>query len=438
MRQWTAACLAAVMLLFSSAALAAFHLYTIRQVYSNADGTIQFVVVGTSFNGENVWSLGATLSSTDSGGTRSISFTKDLPSASTAGTRVLIATQGFADLGIVTPDFIIPDHFIATGSGSVTYVNSTLSYPGGLPTDGVSALNIAGMQVPNVATNFAGESASVHPAAAALNFQGIWWAAPAASESGWGINFAHQADTIFASWFTYDLQGKGWWLVMTALKTGPNTYQGQLFETTGPAFNAAPFNPAGVHPVAVGTGTLTFSDANNGTFNYTVQRASMPMPVTQIKTITRQVFGPLPTCTYGGQPNLALATNYQDLWWAAPPGSESGWGINLNHEGDTIFATWFTYDIAGAPLWLVATALKIAPGVYLGDLFRTTGPPFNAAPFDPAAVVSTKVGTAKFTFADGNNATFDYSVMIAPLPGPVSQSKAITRQLFSALGTTCQ
>src|SRR5438552_4292211 len=269
MRQWTAACLAATMLLFSSAALAAFHLYTIQQVYSNADGTIQFVVVGTSFNGENVWSLGGRLSSTDSGGTRSIRFTQDLPSASTAGTRVLIATQGFADLGIVTPDFIIPNHFIATGSGSVTYVNSTLSYPGGLPTDGISALNIAGMQVPNVATNFAGESASVQPAAAALNFQGIWWAAPAASESGWGINFAHQADTIFASWFTYDLQGKGWWLVMTAPKTGTGVYQGDLLATHGPRFDA--FDTTQFKFDKVGTGTLTFTDVNNGSFRYIIR-----------------------------------------------------------------------------------------------------------------------------------------------------------------------
>src|SRR5438552_1018280 len=290
MRQWTAACLAATMLLFSSAALAAFHLYTIQQVYSNADGTIQFVVVGTSFNGENVWSLGGRLSSTDSGGTRSISFTHDLPSASTAGTRVLIATQGFADLGIVTPDFIIPNHFIATGSGSVTYVNSTLSYPGGLPTDGVSALNIAGMQVPNVATNFAGESASVQPAAAALNFQGIWWLP---TESGWGINLAHQADTIFASWFTYDTTGKAWWLVASAMKSAPGVYSGDLLRTHGPRFDA--YDTTQFKFDKVGTAKFTFADGNTASFEYTVQVAGMAAPVTQMKTITRQLFSALGT-----------------------------------------------------------------------------------------------------------------------------------------------
>jgi hypothetical protein len=48
--------------------------------------------------------------------------------------------------------------------------------------------------------------------------------------------------------------------------------------------------------------------------------------IAQTKILTREVFGVLPACTFGTQPNLALATNYQDLWWASPPGSESGWG----------------------------------------------------------------------------------------------------------------
>ena len=436
MKQWLARCLATTtLLIFSAVAFGAFHLFTIEQVYSNADGTVQFVVLTTSSNGEHMWSTGAFLSSTDTGGaTRNVSFTTDLSSSNTAGRRVLIATQGFADLGILAPDYIIPNHFISTGPGSVTYASSTVNYTA-LPGDGINALYVGGTIAPNLATNFAGLSASVQPAATGLNFQGIWWAAPANSESGWGINFAHQGDTICASWFTYDLTGRGWWLVMTADKIGLNTYQGQLYETTGPAFDAVPFLPANVTATPIGTGTLTFADANNGIFSYTVMKGGGVM---QTKPITRQVFAPLPTCTFGTQPNLALATNYQDLWWKSPAASESGWGINLNHEGDTIFATWFTYDHAGLPLWLVVTADKTATGVYTGDLYRTTGPPFNAMPFNPALVVPTKVGTATFTFTDGNNATFTYTVQLADMMGPVTQMKAITREIFDPPGTTCQ
>jgi predicted esterase len=258
------------------------------------------------------------------------------------------------------------------------------------------------------------------------NYQGLWWASPAASESGWGINFAHQGDTIFASWFTYDLTGKGWWLVMTAPKTASNTYSGTLYSTMGPAFNAVPFNPAQATATAVGTGTLTFTDSNSGTFAYIVNGIS------QIKTITHEVFGPLPMCGFGVHPNLASALNYQDLWWASPPGSESGWGINLTQQGNRIFATWFTYDLDHTPMWLVVTAPETGIGTYSGTLYRTNGPPFNAVPFNPASVVATAVGAATFTFSDGNNASFAYTV------NGISQTKNITREVFANPGTVCQ
>ena len=83
---------------------------------------------------------------------------------------------------------------------------------------------------------------------AVSNFEGLWWNSPAGSESGWGINFAHQGDIIFATWFTYDLTGKAWWLSMTASKTANNTYAGTLYQTHGPAFNAMPFSPAALTP----------------------------------------------------------------------------------------------------------------------------------------------------------------------------------------------
>ena len=154
----------------------------------------------------------------------------------------------------------------------------------------------------------------------------------------------------------------------------------------------------------MGSGTLTFSDATHGTFDYTVNG------IAQTKSITPLVFGTLPTCTWGALADLALATNYQDTWWAAPAESESGWGINFAHQGDTMFATWFTYDFSGAPMSMSATLTKAGAGVYTGTLIRTSGPPFYAVPFNPNAVTRTVVGTATVTFANGNAATFSYQV----------------------------
>jgi serine protease len=272
-------------------------------------------------------------------------------------------------------------------------------------------------------------------AAAPPNYEGLWWNSPGGSESGWGINLAHQGDTIFASWFTFDLTGKAWWLVMTAGRTAPSTYTGTLFQGTGPAFDSIPFpplgSPRGAVGAAVGAGTLSFSDTGNGTFAYTVNG------IAQTKAITRQTFGPLPACTFAAQTNLALTSNYQDLWWAAPAGSEAGWGINLTHEGDTIFATWYTYDHDRTPMWLVTTASRTGGSTsYAGELYRlTAGPSFNAMPFppigSPGGASGSIVGTAAFSFADGNNGTFTYTV------NGKTQAKSITREVLISPGTVC-
>ena len=259
----------------------------------------------------------------------------------------------------------------------------------------------------------------------AVQAEGLWWNAPANSEPGWGLNLAQQGDVIFATWFTYDANGKAWWLSMTAQRTVNNLYTGTLYQTHGPAFNAVPFDPARVSATAVGTATLAFSDVNNGSFSYTVNGISAS------KSITRQVFGRLPTCTFGKLIDLSLAASFQDLWWNAPAGSEAGWGLNITQQGDVIFATWFTYDLDGSPLWLSFTAPSTGPRTYSGTLYRNTGPRFDGA-FSASPVTATAVGTAKLTFTDGNTAMFAYTV------NDTTQVKNITRQVFRAPGTVCE
>ena len=82
-------------------------------------------------------------------------------------------------------------------------------------------------------------------------------------------------------------------------------------------------------------------------------------------------------------------------------------------------------------MWLVVTAPKTAPGTYTGTLYRTTGPAFNAVPFNSASVIPTAVGMATISFTDGNTGTFAYTV------NGVSQIKAVTREIFSGSGTVC-
>jgi hypothetical protein len=442
MKHWIVASVGTLCLLLAGAALATYHTWRVEQIYSNADGTVQFIVLYESEgnDGENLLK-GRALRVTQGGVTKSFVFPTNLPGGScgyygcesspTAYKKLLIATPGFAALGIVSPDYTLPSSFLPV-DGVITYADTSLVYSyTSLPTDGTHALGRNGAPIQNVATNFSGNFGSVVAAAPAANYTAVWWASPPGSEAGWGINFAHQGDIIFATWFTYDANGKPWWLIAEAHKTAPGVYSGDVSTVIGPAFNRVPFppggSPGGATETIVGTATLTFAGDGSATFRYTVNG------ITQTKTIVRQEFGTLPTCIWGAQPNLALATNYQDLWWNS---SESGWGINFAHQGDIIFATWFTYDASGTPWWLIAEAHKTAPGVYSGGAATVTGPAFNAVPFPPAGspggATETTVGTATLTFADGNNATFAYSV------NGVSQTKQITRQVFAEPGTVCQ
>ena len=82
------------------------------------------------------------------------------PSTQTAGRRALIATQGFAALGVVAPDYVVPNGFLATDGATVNYAGvDQVSYVT-LPVDGSTALMRDGTMAQNVATNFAGAFAA--------------------------------------------------------------------------------------------------------------------------------------------------------------------------------------------------------------------------------------------------------------------------------------
>ncbi|NRF67080.1 hypothetical protein HLB44_08815 [Aquincola sp. S2] len=141
----------------------AFHLYRLNELYSNPSGTIQFIELSIGgINGESFWQ-GVTLSTSSGGTTRNFTFPSHLPSSSTANTTVLIATSGFAELGIVTPDFIVPNGFLFTSGGTLNFGGADqITYPA-LPTDGVHAVNRVGVSVVATPRNFAGATGTLPP-----------------------------------------------------------------------------------------------------------------------------------------------------------------------------------------------------------------------------------------------------------------------------------
>ncbi len=156
--------LAIFLTLVASHAGASFHTFVINEIYSNADGTVQYVELreAAGFGGQNLLA-GLTLTSTHGGVTKTFFFPGNIP-PNTALKRVLIATQGFAALGLVTPDYVIPNGFLATDGATVIYASlpgqARMTYAT-LPIDGVTALTQSGAMVPNAPTNFAGATASL-------------------------------------------------------------------------------------------------------------------------------------------------------------------------------------------------------------------------------------------------------------------------------------
>jgi serralysin len=161
----------AVLLGLSFSAHATFHLYKIDQIYSNADGSVQFIdFIDSLFNDQdNLFSSQAELTVTDGTTTHTFFFPNDLPSTTTANTHFLVATPGYtATPGTVTADYILPtNNFLFTGGGTIDYFSSFsgevgdhLSY-GVLPVDGVHSINRNGSMRDNLAINFAGNSGVV-------------------------------------------------------------------------------------------------------------------------------------------------------------------------------------------------------------------------------------------------------------------------------------
>src|SRR5260370_34143595 len=107
----------------------------------------------------------------------------------------------------------------------------------------------------------------------------MWWNA---HESGWRTNLIpHASGKVFAIWYTYGSDGQRVWYHMPAgTWTSTTPVSGNIYATAGPGFDGA-FDPNRVTRAPVGTGMLAFSDANHGTWSYSING------VTGSKAITR-------------------------------------------------------------------------------------------------------------------------------------------------------
>jgi hypothetical protein len=163
-----------------SPVLADSHLWVIKEVFSNADGTIQFIEMHVPLDdSDETYISGKWVRSTST--TNQFTFPSNLPPGSSSYAHILLATVDFAALpGAPIPDHIISDAFFDNDADTIEYYiygNAVLSFSSGeLPLDGIKSLDRSGSTGRNSPTNFAGDSGSVDARGGPL---------PAASE--WGL-----------------------------------------------------------------------------------------------------------------------------------------------------------------------------------------------------------------------------------------------------------
>jgi hypothetical protein len=121
--------------------------------------------------------------------------------------------------------------------------------------------------------------------------------------------------------------------------------------------------------------------------------------------------------------------DYTGLWWNQ---QESGWGLSIHQSArDALFGTLFVYDAQNRAQWFT-----IQPGGWTssrrweGPLYRTTGPYFAGASYDPSLVLVQAAGSAVLEFAAApppsgyTTARFTYTV------DGVTTVKTIARMAF--------
>lgn len=124
----------------------------------------------------------------------------------------------------------------------------------------------------------------------------------------------------------------------------------------------------------------------------------------------------------------AFANTYtsdlSDLWWNE---NEAGWGVNVNHQREVVFLTFFIYGADGRGSWYTGQASHTGQDargalIFSGSMYAFSGPS-NGTVFNPGSVVGRTAGTMTFTaFLD--SATLSYTI------DGVVVNKFVTRQTF--------
>jgi len=181
MSRMLSALVVAAVLAPASVASAAHHQWIISELFSNADGTVQFVeLLGTADNEQFIDGFFVNTLGPEGAILTSVAIGPDLPSNLTAGAYLLIGTAGYATLasqqGAPAPDRVLPDNFLEIAADRVRYagIAATDRVYANIPTGGIDSIDYEnpGGTV-NTPENFAGATGSIDASPAKLPTLGM-------------------------------------------------------------------------------------------------------------------------------------------------------------------------------------------------------------------------------------------------------------------------
>ncbi len=157
-----AVCLGASTMI-ATPARASAHLWNITELFSNSSGTLQFIEMFTTSTGQSNFLTARSIVVSNGTSTNTFNVPSTTLAGSTANRSLLFGTSGIQAAGGPAPDFIIPNNFLFTLGGNITFFGAGDGPYTALPTNGTSS-RVWGGNVNNLVnspSNYAGQTGVV-------------------------------------------------------------------------------------------------------------------------------------------------------------------------------------------------------------------------------------------------------------------------------------
>jgi hypothetical protein len=249
------------------------------------------------------------------------------------------------------------------------------------------------------------------------------WYAPYETGQGFTIDYIASSNTLFVPWFTYTQAGgndpanRNWFSLQGVANTGATSANLTIYTNDGGTFASGTTSSQ-----PVGTGTLTFTDCNQGTLEYhfngdTNGGASGVISLVRLTPAADDcVLADGSTWPVNAIPPANGFATSQSGSWYDPVTSGQGIEFSITPPADgssgALFGAWFTYDPSGASddprkqNWF--TLQGDLSGTVVGEatvgIFSTLGGTLDGTP----ATTTVMVGHATIAFSGCESAVVHY------------------------------